>query len=165
MVNSNPIHLAANADVNTNQSGQVGNPDASLNQFGFFNKPGASSGYPGLAGNPGTFSCQLGAGNPRYHLRVAPNQYDPVGNHGTGDNSVDSWIYMLHLHVPTYPAHQKVFNGISSEVAMACLVQQMLPQAEIPFFDGAALKWVEFIIKFKDIVSLTCKVAITSLSD
>ena len=35
---------------------------------------------------------------------------------------------------------------------MAWLVQQNLPQAELPKFDGSALKWVEFITKFRDIV-------------
>ena len=35
---------------------------------------------------------------------------------------------------------------------MAWLVQQKLPQAQLPIFDGAPLKWVEFITKFKDVV-------------
>ena len=35
---------------------------------------------------------------------------------------------------------------------MAWLIQQGLPQAELPKFDGSALKWVDFITKFRDLV-------------
>ena len=35
---------------------------------------------------------------------------------------------------------------------MAGLLQQNLPRIEIPTFNGSPLKWVEFVIKFKEIV-------------
>ena len=35
---------------------------------------------------------------------------------------------------------------------MAWLVQQYLPKVQLPTFDGAALDWVEFIVKFRDVV-------------
>ena len=36
--------------------------------------------------------------------------------------------------------------------AMAWQVQQNLPKAQLPEFDGSALKWVEFITMFRDVV-------------
>ena len=39
-----------------------------------------------------------------------------------------------------------------SDVTMAYLVQQNLPRTEIPAFDGAPTKWVNFITKFRDVV-------------
>ena len=35
---------------------------------------------------------------------------------------------------------------------MASLIQQQLPKVEIPTFDGSPLSWVEFIVKFRDVV-------------
>ena len=35
---------------------------------------------------------------------------------------------------------------------MGWLVQQYLPQVQLPHFNGAAADWVDFIVKFRDIV-------------
>ena len=45
-------------------------------------------------------------------------------------------------------------HGIAPDVTMAWLVQQSLPRATIPTFDGSPLLWVEFITKFRDLVHM-----------
>ena len=65
-------------------------------------------------------------------------------------NEVDSWIDDLELNRRNNP-----LNGtaeINSSVLMASLIQQQLPKVEIPEFDGSPLNWVEFIVKFRDVV-------------
>ena len=37
---------------------------------------------------------------------------------------------------------------------MTWLLQQNLPRIEIPTFNGSSFKWVEFVIKFKEIVHI-----------
>ena len=68
------------------------------------------------------------------------------------ENEVDSWIDRLDINRPTRHITNPALGGIGSNVAMAWLVQQNLPQAEFPEFDGSALKWVTFITRFRDIV-------------
>ena len=35
---------------------------------------------------------------------------------------------------------------------MTWLIQQNLPRIQIPVFDGSPTKWLEFVVKFKDLV-------------
>ena len=59
-------------------------------------------------------------------------------------NSVVSWIDELNTNQPHAP--HPMSGGISPDVTMAYLVQQNLPRTEIPTFDGAPTKWVNFIV-------------------
>ena len=68
------------------------------------------------------------------------------------DNEVDSWIDKLDINRPTRHIGKPEFGGIGPNVTMAWLVQQNLPQPELPKFDGSALRWVTFITKFREIV-------------
>ena len=43
-------------------------------------------------------------------------------------------------------------TGVSAEVLTQSFIQQQLPTAEIPNSDGSAIRWVEFIVKFRDVV-------------
>ena len=66
-------------------------------------------------------------------------------------NDVDSWIDFLDVNRIQQP--MSVANGgVTSNVLMASLMQQYLPKVEIPVFDGSPLMWVEFIVKFRDVV-------------
>ena len=56
------------------------------------------------------------------------------------------------MNRPQQRVTNPALGGIGTNTAMAWLVQQGLPQAELPKFDGSALKWVDFITKFRDIV-------------
>jgi hypothetical protein len=65
---------------------------------------------------------------------------------------VDSWIDELDDSVP---ADGAVMNpGINQEAMMGWLIQTYLPKVELPTFSGAPLDWVNFIVKFRDIVHL-----------
>jgi hypothetical protein len=67
-------------------------------------------------------------------------------------NNVDSWIDELDDSVP---ADGAVMNpGINQEAMMGWLIQTYLPKVELPTFSGAPLDWVNFIVKFRDIVHL-----------
>ena len=66
-------------------------------------------------------------------------------------NEVDSWIDQLDVTV-TPRTHGHVVPPITPDVTMAWLVQQSLPRAQIPSFDGSPTNWVEFVTKFRDIV-------------
>ncbi len=67
------------------------------------------------------------------------------------DNSVDSWIDALD---PGRVSDDRNWSqaGIGPNVMMSWLVHQYLPKVQLPMFDGSAAEWVEFIIKFRDIV-------------
>ena len=43
-------------------------------------------------------------------------------------------------------------DGTGVNLLMASLIQQSLPQLDVPTFSGNALDWVEFIVAFRDIV-------------
>ena len=45
-----------------------------------------------------------------------------------------------------------ISEGISTGSMLAYLAQQHLPKPQLPFFDGSPLQWVEFIVKFRDMV-------------
>ena len=66
-------------------------------------------------------------------------------------NEVDSWIDDLELNRRNDSLDANS-GAISSSVLMASLIQQQLPKVEIPPFDGSPLNWVEFIVKFRDVV-------------
>ena len=64
-------------------------------------------------------------------------------------NKVDSWIDMLNANYlsKTY----KSPTTASSDIPMMWLLQQSLPRMEVPKFNGNPMKWVEFVIKFKEL--------------
>ena len=62
--------------------------------------------------------------------------------------SVDAWIDEW----SPYETQNLTRNTANQEITMAGLLQQNLPRIEIPTFNGSPLKWVEFVIKFKEIV-------------
>ena len=63
-------------------------------------------------------------------------------------NEVDSWIEQLD---PSKGGNPKP-SGVNQEFLMTWLIQQHLPKVELPKFGGEPLEWVEFIVKFRDIV-------------
>ena len=38
------------------------------------------------------------------------------------------------------------------DLSVTSLMQQNLPRIQIPVFDGSPIKWLEFVVKFKDLV-------------
>ena len=66
-------------------------------------------------------------------------------------NDVDTWIDQLDDHRSSTAMNFQM-QGVGPSVLMASLVQQFLPQLEIPKFSGEAIHWVEFIVSFRDIV-------------
>ena len=66
-------------------------------------------------------------------------------------NDVDSWIDDLGFYDQPQPVNFAQ-AGVRPEVLMASLMQQYLPQVTLPKFGGTALEWVEFVVKFRDIV-------------
>ena len=40
----------------------------------------------------------------------------------------------------------------NSEISMTWFIQQSLPRIQVPKFDGNPIKWVDFIVKFKELV-------------
>ena len=76
-------------------------------------------------------------------------------NPQTFRNDVDSWIDELDVDRNSNPLN--VMTGskdgtINQSILMASLMQQHLPQVEIPHFKGEAIQWVEFVVKFRDVV-------------
>ena len=61
---------------------------------------------------------------------------------------VDAWIDEL------TPYETSNHNTVTTnqDITMAWLLQQNLPCIQIPLFNGSPFTWVEFVIKFKDIV-------------
>ena len=64
-------------------------------------------------------------------------------------NFVDSWIDELNRETVNNGNEHRTQN---QNIQLSWLMQQSLPRIKIPLFDGSPLYWVEFIIKFKDIV-------------
>ena len=64
-------------------------------------------------------------------------------------NEVDSWIDLRNTHdlSKTY----KSPTAASSDIPMIWLVQQSLPKMEVPKFNGDPMKWVEFVMKFREL--------------
>ena len=48
--------------------------------------------------------------------------------------------------------NQTVTSGVGPTQLMSWMVQQYLPKVELPLFDGSPLDWVDFIVKFRDVV-------------
>ena len=65
-------------------------------------------------------------------------------------NEVDSWIDELEPGKSSLVPD--LTSGVGPHTLMAWMVQQYLPKVELPNFDGAPLEWVDFIVKFRDIV-------------
>ena len=66
-------------------------------------------------------------------------------------NVVDGWIDDLDLtRSATISSNSP--DGISPTGMISYLVAQNLPKMTLPTFDGSALHWVEFIMKFRDVV-------------
>ena len=62
--------------------------------------------------------------------------------------SVDAWMDEL----SPYETQNLSRNATNQDITMAWLLQQNLPRIEIPAFNGSPLQWVEFVIKFKEIM-------------
>ena len=65
-------------------------------------------------------------------------------------NDVDSWID--ELDPSRCSVMPNLTSGVGPDTFMSWMVQQYLPKIELPVFDGAPLDWVDFVIKFRDIV-------------
>ena len=66
-------------------------------------------------------------------------------------NDVDSWIDELNPATCNRSINL-TSEGISAGALLAYLAQQHLPKPQLPYFDGSPLQWVEFIVKFRDMV-------------
>ena len=65
-------------------------------------------------------------------------------------NEVDSWIdYLEPCRSSVVP---DLATGVGPNVLMAWMVQQYVPKAKLPEFNGSPYDYVEFIVKFRDIV-------------
>ena len=62
--------------------------------------------------------------------------------------SVDDWIDELR----PYETQNLSRNATNQDITMAWILQQNLPRMEIPTFNRSPLQWVEFVIKFKEIM-------------
>ena len=67
------------------------------------------------------------------------------------ENEVDSWIDTLDPNNCFGGVNSRSI-GVNQEVLMKWLIQQHLPQVELPKFSGSALERVVIITKFRDIV-------------
>ena len=67
------------------------------------------------------------------------------------ENLVDGWIGDLDVTVTRGPVNSSP-DGISPTGMISYLVAQNLPKMTLPTFDGSPLLWVEFIMKFRDVV-------------
>ena len=63
---------------------------------------------------------------------------------------VDSWIDMLDVFDITVKIETQSLQN--TDISMAWLLQQSLPRMQVPIFDGNQLQWVEFIIKYKEMI-------------
>ena len=68
-------------------------------------------------------------------------------------NEVDSWIDELDVSKSNTSLNWTK-GGVDPNSMMTWMVQQHLPKAELPTFDGSAGDWVDFITKFRDLVHL-----------
>ena len=84
------------------------------------------------------------------HINSYYHKEDPIKYEieSVRNKSIDSWIDELN----PYETELIDKNTTNQDITMAWLLQQNLPRIEIPIFNGSPLKWVEFVIKFKEIV-------------
>ena len=68
-------------------------------------------------------------------------------------NEVDSWIDDLDASKCNTNLSWTQ-GGVNPNAMMTWMVQQYLPKVELPTFDGSPGDWVDFIIKFRDLVHL-----------
>ena len=64
---------------------------------------------------------------------------------------IDSWIDNLDYSNATFCENEKE-KITAAEITMQWAVYQNLPKRELPSFDGAADQWIDFIVKFKEMV-------------
>ena len=107
-----------------------------------------------IEGNEYGFTADLPASPDRKNQESSRSviSHSSESNLGVHRNEVDSWIDDLDINRSSYNPLDASSGGISAGVLMASLLQQSLPKVEIPPFNGAALNWVEFVVKFRDVV-------------
>ena len=67
-------------------------------------------------------------------------------------NDVDSWIDELDDSVVSNSGVPSIMDDINPNAMAGWLVQKYLPKMELPTFNGSPHEWVNFIVKFRDIV-------------
>ena len=122
------------------------------------NTTGNIGAHDGIDLAPESRRSQLGI---NVHNRVPEEGGSRNGNSGVEQrrvvqpayfaNEVDSWIDDLDENRSCSSLGMQM-DGINANMLMSSLVQQFLPQVDIPKFSGAALEWVEFIVTFRDVV-------------
>ena len=65
---------------------------------------------------------------------------------------VDAWIDTLDPLAEPFSTGPSATSVTSVDVTMQWLVHQQLPKLEVPIFDGSPIKWIDFIVKFKDLI-------------
>ena len=83
------------------------------------------------------------------HSQVAnqtPNETQTIGL-----ESIDEWIDELDESTRTTDSTM-IVHGVNQDVLLRYFVQQQLPKVTLPKFAGKPEDWVEFIVKFRDIV-------------
>ena len=74
------------------------------------------------------------------------DEYHPI--YEDVEVSVDAWIDSLDVYEKERAMEAKSMDKLS----ISWLMQQNLPRIQIPIFDGSPTKWLEFVVKFKDLV-------------
>ena len=64
---------------------------------------------------------------------------------------MDSWIDKLDENASEDPTTM-LAQGLNQQAVMGWMIQAYLPKIELPIFDGTPLKWVNFIVKFREVV-------------
>ena len=60
----------------------------------------------------------------------------------------DAWIDQLSVH----DRERTVQSTSMDHLSVTWLLQQNLPRIQVPIYDGSPTKWLEFVVKFKDLV-------------
>ena len=77
-----------------------------------------------------------------------PDNYSAYN--GEEEQSADAWIYQLRLSV--HDRERTVQSTSMDHLSLTWLLQQNLPRIHVPIYDGSPTKWLEFVVKFKDLV-------------
>ena len=67
---------------------------------------------------------------------------------GEEELSADAWIDQLSVH----DRERTVQSTSMDHLSMTWLLQMNLPRIQVPVYDGSPTKWLEFVVKFKDLV-------------
>ena len=67
---------------------------------------------------------------------------------GEEELSADAWIDQLSVH----DRERTVQSTSMDHLSVTWLLQQNLPRIQVPIYDGSPTKWLEFAVKFKDLV-------------